>query len=75
MMRREKNSEIREIIESKEYRRNSYSIIFDGNEYYLLRLNSIGIPEVMTYHKTLEEAKIAFEQLFRKSKAPVNSLQ
>lgn len=72
-MKHEKNSEIREIIESKEYRRNSYNIVFDGKEYYLLRLNSIGIPEVMTYHKTLDEAKIAFDQLFVKP-AKSNSL-
>lgn len=65
-MKRAVKSEIREIIESREYRRNSYSIIFDGSEYYLLRLNSMGIPEVMTYHKTIEEAKVAFDQLFKK---------
>lgn len=69
-MRRKKESEIREwvIIESKEYRRNSYDIIFDGKEYFLLRLNSIAIPEVMSYHDTLEEAKSAFNQLFKKPK-------
>lgn len=55
-----------EIIESKSYRRNSYSIVYDGKEYYLLRCDSIGIPEVMTYHSTLEEAKIAFDMLFKK---------
>ncbi|MCC5016372.1 MULTISPECIES: hypothetical protein [unclassified Legionella] len=55
-----------EIIESKNYRRDSYSIVYDGKEYYLLRCNSIGIPEVMTYHSTLEEAKIAFDKLFKK---------
>lgn len=56
------------IIESKTYRRCTYDIVFDGNEYYLMRINSIGIPEVMTYHKTLDEAKAAFAQLFTKSK-------
>lgn len=56
-----------EIVQSKTYRRCSYDIIFDGNEYFLMRSNSIGIPEVMTYHKTLDEAKIAFDQLFVKS--------
>ncbi len=56
----------REIIESKTYGRNSYDIIYDGKDYYLLRCNSIGIPEVMTYHKTREEAKIAFDLLFKK---------
>lgn len=60
-----------EIIESKTYRRNSYELVYDGKEYYLLRCNSIGIPEVMTYHKSLEEAKMAFEQLFKKKSAAV----
>ena len=60
-----------EVIESKTYRRNSYSIIYNGKEYYLLRLNSIGIPEIMTYHNSLEEAKIAFNQLFKKQTAVV----
>lgn len=55
-----------EIIESKMYRRNSYDLVYDGSEYYLLRHNTLGIPEVMTYHKTLEQAKIAFYQLFKK---------
>ncbi|STX39849.1 hypothetical protein [Legionella feeleii] len=55
-----------EIIESKTYRRNSYNIVYDGKEYYLLQCNSIGIPEVMTYYSTLEEAKIAFDKLFKK---------
>jgi hypothetical protein len=36
-----------EIIESKTYRRCSYDLIFDGNEYFLLRVTSRGIPEVM----------------------------
>ncbi|MEI6096421.1 MAG: hypothetical protein WCR08_13350 [Gammaproteobacteria bacterium] len=60
-----------EVIESKTYRRNSYDIIYDGKKYYLLRRNSIGIPEVMTYHESLEEAKIAFNQLFKKQPAVV----
>ncbi len=55
-----------EVIESKTYRRNSYDIIYDGKEYFLLRSNSIGIPEVRTYHKSLEEAKVAFDNLFKK---------
>ena len=57
-----------EIIESKTYRRRTYDIVFDGNEYYLMSIKSPGIPEVMTYHKTLEEAKAAFAKLFTKSK-------
>ncbi len=60
-----------EVIESKTYRRNFYDIIYDGKKYYLLRRNSIGIPEVMTYHDSLEEAKIAFNQLFKKQPAVV----
>ena len=58
-----------EVIESKTYRRCSYDLVFDGNEYFLLRVTSRGIPEVMTYHKTLDEAKTAFAQLFVKSLA------
>lgn len=50
------------IIESKTFRKDNYNIIYDGTQYFLMRVNSIGIPEVMTYHKTLIEAKEAFEQ-------------
>lgn len=45
-----------EIIESKTYRKQTYNICFDGREYFLMAINSIGIPEVMTYHPTLEDA-------------------
>lgn len=61
-MKQPTNRPLRDIIESKEYKHNSYDIIFDGEEYFLLRVNSIGIPEVMTYHKTLEEAKLVLDQ-------------
>ena len=62
-----------QVIESKTYRRCSYDLIYDGNQYFLLRITSKGIPEVMTYHSTLDEAKIAFDQLFAKP-AKANSL-
>lgn len=57
-----------EIIESKNYRKQTYNICFDGREYFLMATNSIGIPEVMTYHTTLEEASEAFDQLPGKRK-------
>lgn len=57
-----------EIIESKIYRNQTYDICFDGREYFLMAINSIGIPEVMTYHTTLEEASEAFDQLPGKRK-------
>lgn len=57
-----------EIIESKTYRKQTYDICFDGREYFLMAINSIGVPEVMTYHPTLDEASVAFDQLPGKRK-------
>lgn len=56
-----------DIIESKNYRKISYNIVFDGKGYYLLRVNSTGIPEVMTYHETIKEARTVFHKLFEKN--------
>lgn len=56
------------IIESKTFRNQTYEICFDGREYFLMALNSIGVPEVMTYHTTLDEASDAFDQLPGKRK-------
>lgn len=52
-----------EIFERKTYRKTTYDICFDGREYFLMAINSIGVPEVMTSHATLEEASEAFNQL------------
>lgn len=57
-----------EIVESKTYRKQSYDICFDGREYFLMAINSVGVSEVMTYHTTLEEASEAFDQLPGKRK-------
>lgn len=57
-----------EIIESKTYRKQTFDICFDGREYFLMAINSIGIPEIMTYHSTLEEASNAFDLLPGKRK-------
>ncbi len=58
-------------IETKTYRRITYYICYDGTlseKFYLLSVNSIGIPEVLTYHHTLEEAKTEFDKLGKKKK-------
>lgn len=57
-----------EIIESKIYRKQTYNICFDGREYFLMAFNSIGIPEVMSYHPTLDDASDAYDQLPGKRK-------
>lgn len=61
-----------EIIETKAYRNTEYDIIYDGKQYCIMRSNSMRIPEFMTYHDTLDEAKVAFEQWPGKIKAKVS---
>ncbi|KTD29687.1 hypothetical protein [Legionella maceachernii] len=48
-----------EIIETKAYRNTGYDIIYDGKQYCIMRSNSMGTPEFMTYHDTLDEATMA----------------
>lgn len=54
---------ITQIIESKTHRKYTYDICFDGREYFLLASNSIGFPEVMSYHSTSDEASDASDLL------------